>query len=527
MEKGDTVDRIGTNPWPADVLAAFAALAPIAVGWIYRVFIHPRPFWVEFYDPETIHFYAGLEMLRGHVSPNTDNPATPLQMLSATIESIGRMSTLDFDRFRFPAYLLGGALIAVGAVLFVRFVAAALPFPLRVASVWVYFLAPHALIYAAVWSPEILYFFTGSLALAAIVRSWAGYAGDRVPEVDSGPSRRAIFVAGAAIGLTCSIKFVFLGWVPAFLASLLVPWRRPWPSRLADVALASAGAVAGFVLFTLPVISKYPAMFSWVTGIVTESGFYGHGGVGLPSAAYVLGNAKDAVVTGKVFHLVFLAAIVMLALAARCGSDRSERILAVRAFVFVAISSALTYAIVMKHFNHRYLLPAALASALAFVLGIRWLAAKRRAITWGVAVVMLLLVVKTVRHDMRTHDEAIRRAIDTRASVESFIARDAAVRKIDPVIIYGDFPTPSFALRYFATESDLAVLDREFPREGTWGTNLFGGIHLPPGVQAWNYFVVQQRQTELYPLSFDWLNRERTPKIVGTFIIRRGVDLRP
>ena len=47
------------------VLVLVAAL-PLLVNWTAKAVIDPRPFWVHYYDPETIYFYDGLRMAELH-----------------------------------------------------------------------------------------------------------------------------------------------------------------------------------------------------------------------------------------------------------------------------------------------------------------------------------------------------------------------------------------------------------------------------------------------------------------------------
>ena len=83
----------------------FAAALPLLADSIYRVVIHPRPFWMHFYDPETIYFYQSLRLLGGHAPLNVDHPGTPVQLLGAVIALFTGRSPLQFDAFRLDVIL--------------------------------------------------------------------------------------------------------------------------------------------------------------------------------------------------------------------------------------------------------------------------------------------------------------------------------------------------------------------------------------------------------------------------------------
>ena len=93
------------------ILILFLALAPITGEWIYKVFINPRPFWVFYYDPETIYFYSGLELLNGQIPNNVDNPGTPVQLISAGLLTLIGRNPMNFDCFRVSAYVFSQILM--------------------------------------------------------------------------------------------------------------------------------------------------------------------------------------------------------------------------------------------------------------------------------------------------------------------------------------------------------------------------------------------------------------------------------
>src|SRR5687768_16092781 len=66
-------------------LSVAIACAPIVVVWVATVLVHPRPFWVHFYDPELAYLGSGLRLLAGEAPHHVDHPGAPVQLLSALI----------------------------------------------------------------------------------------------------------------------------------------------------------------------------------------------------------------------------------------------------------------------------------------------------------------------------------------------------------------------------------------------------------------------------------------------------------
>ncbi len=153
---------------PAVVLLA---VLPVTIDWIAKVVVWPRPFWVQFYDPETIYFYGGLDLLRGRAPLNLDNPGVPLHVLSAAIASITGATPRRYTQFLLIAHVLGFVLTIAAIILLVRVVLSDAPPILRVAGAWTYFIAPQALERLDIWSPEILYFPLGAAILACFGRN--------------------------------------------------------------------------------------------------------------------------------------------------------------------------------------------------------------------------------------------------------------------------------------------------------------------------------------------------------------------
>lgn len=427
-------------------LAFLAAILPVVGAWVAKVVVWPRPFWAHFYDPETIHFYAGLHLLRGKVPENVDNPGTPLQMVSAVMAAVTGATPARYEAFLAAAHGLELLLLIAGAAILFRGVLAGAPLPARVAGVWLYFCAPQALERMDVWSPEVLYLPLGAAALAAF-RRW----------IDA-PSPRMAAVTGAAIGLAIACKFVFLPWAAALVLTMLV--RR----RVRDAVASAAGTAAGFVIGTLPVVTQYAFIVRRLLFLSSDE----HSDENWP-----------ALLLGSQGWLVCLAVITVAAVVC---VRREQMTLALFCVAAIALSVLST----LRNPSFRYLLPAAIA-----VVGLLAAAASAPRFTraWRAAVLGLtaVLLAKGIAGDLRVHRQRIATSLTTREAI-------AAALPADAIVLYGwRTPVPSFALRVMTHDARyLAEVARLYPREGhfsPWNRRVYG----PAG---WTHAAVNPSDAE-------------------------------
>lgn len=452
------------------MVVLLCGLGPMIANWVYKALLHPRPFWVHFFDPETIYFYEGGRILGGHSPFNVDSPGIPVYLLTSLLQLVTGHSPLDYPSFRLPAYALALLLNVLAAWLLSRTLLSRGDAILSIAALWTYFLAPQALERDVVWSAEILFFATGVLAIVAVFRLFQGVGSP--------------IVAGLAIGLCIAMKFVFLAWVPALWVAILVS-RETVFRRL---ALTSAGIAAGFVGGTAVAISRYPKMFGWLVQLATHSGQYGWGKAEAPRPTEVMANVARALLTSKAW-LVWVAVGAGLALLSRKRPDKLPLVsFALSAFVFA-------YGMTMRTPDFRYLLPSGIAVLVLFVVAARepW---SNRAVPVCVVALGAVISWKGVRDDVRSHDLRMAVHADLRARIERDIA---SIAPPDPVVIYGwRMPQPSFSLRIMTRDTrQLAEIAGRYPREGH--CDWTGNISLPPGASGWDVLVVGADLLNAYP----------------------------
>ena len=436
-------------------LTAALALLPVVALWVWKTVIHVRPFWVHYFDPETSYFYEGLRIVHGGSPFNVDNPATPVQLVSAAIALFTGTSPLMYPAFIAVAHAFGLLLTIGGAFLLAHTLLRDAHPAIAIAAIWTWFLSPQALEYQLVWSPEMYFFGFGALAIVAIVRA-----------LDA-PDMRRDALAGAAIGLVIATKFVFLAWLVALCVAL-------FSVRRALVALA--GALVAFAAITAVAWPRYSAMASWLMKLATNAGMHGRGPRGVPRLAEVAGGYAQTILTSKAWMCWLLVVMVCGVLAYRGGAKRIV--------VFAATASALVAVMAMRAPAFRYLMPIALCAMLVVAL------TRRRPIV--LCAIAGLLLAKAIARDASDHRTRIESLTSLRARVE---------RALPPgVVVYSwRFSTPSFALRINTTNDALRnEIATRYPREGhynDWTREVF----LPPGARAWDVLVIDEALLPGFP----------------------------
>lgn len=479
---------------PAAVLLAAAALP--GAGWAYKVLLHPRPFWIQHYDPEAIYFYGAFSLLDGGKIWMVDHPGIPVHLIGALLLKLTGWGPLDFDAFRLAGYCAAAALWAAGAWLLVRTLLKDLPPLLQVAALWTYALHPRALEYSAIWSPEIFFFPAGALALAAL----SGFAEDF--------SRRRVLLAGAALGLCAALKFTFLGFLAALLCALLAMPGRPWRERLRDAGAALGGWAAGFFVATLAAASRYEFMAARMYLFYSRGGRYGEGPPATLSLQPIIGNlmsllrCEDATANGCAGWSVWMAlAALALAWGLR-ASARDGKVPPRTLFltVFAAAAAAATLLLVaVRSPEPRYALPLGVAGVLLAALALGNMPGSgRRPVQWAAVSATGLALCAALAQDLRRHDILIERGWEERRRIEHSLAGAGWDPQRDTVLYGWRAPQPSYALRFMVPimvrgplrKRLLREISSAYPREGHIALD-YSTLFPPAGIRTWDFLVVR------------------------------------
>lgn len=459
---------------PKVLLAVLLAFAPVLFDWVYKEYGQPRPFWIQYYDAETAYFYAGREILAGKL-PHTvfRIPGTPVQYLSAALIPLVGDDPDRFEHFRAAGHWTALMLTLAAAVLVGATIFRGLPLSLQVPGFWTFYICSQSLQYNNIWSSNVFYFPIGALALVGI---W--HAAHRA-------SLSTAFLAGALVGLCCSLKFTFLAWIPALVVSLAMDTRQDGLRR----AFASAlGVFTGFVGVTLPLARAYPRMLHWLLELVTSQGPYGSGDPEALSVAVLVGNWTSAVLSAKGWFLwLALIAVVIVASTRKTRMPPAVKVV----LTFCVVGFLCSYLMVGRQMALRWLLPTGLCAMLLYRIAAGQLLKKPRLMLLPL-VIGGLLIGKHVQLDLATHRATLQTGLATHKEVSELIQE--ASRTEIPVVLYSfRFPQRSLALRLGAY--DEAVFQRVsevYPTEGhydVWTQK----VHLPVGAEEWDFLVIRPK----------------------------------
>ncbi len=320
------------------------------------------PYWLgSNLDPEYVYLLNSLNLARWQGVGHIDHPGTPVQILGAvTIRVVHYFSApLDVDLqthvLTFPEFYLNSInnvltainvlmllLLGIGTTYFARSIWSGLWIQMAV------FFSPITLQFGLTRvTPEPLLFFAAMamvLWLFYYLHHWR-----RASEPKRGqfiPILLAAVITG--LGVATKITFIPMMAVPF----LLIP-------RLRNKLLYLGASVAGFVIFTLPIIRMYPQFFGWIKNLLTHSGQYGGGPSGLISSGKYFRNmgrllAGDPFFATTLFIAVFIIVASLLVPKIRNNSLSN---LFFRGLVALTTAQMVGLIMVSKHSAGHYLLP--------------------------------------------------------------------------------------------------------------------------------------------------------------------------
>jgi len=470
-------------------LSAFLILA---IDWIYKIVINPRPYWIFRYDPEMIYFYGGLNLLKGRLPGNVDNPGIPVHLLSAGLLYLTGYGPLEIDHFRMLGYIVAFILYIVVAFLLLRIVLRNLPAAIQIAGLWTYFMCPQALEYNNIWSPELFYFPVASLVLVAMWGGdWHKFSYGR------------IFTIGLMIGLCCSVKFLFLAFIPALLISLLfIPYIN-WIERLKLISFGTLGIIFGFIVATIAVAPLYYKMFSRLWSFASHKGVYGSGAFGIPDFKTITANLRSVLFSAKGWHLWIIASLSLLGVGIwrviKSKNRMPKRIVFLTIFSITAFPISYVLAAKTPNMPLRYILPTGVIGLLVFAAAMRlmpphWL----KKLQIPIIILACVLIFKHINVDINSHKRRIYEGLKMRHQIETTIEKLNNDKTKATIIYSWRVPEPSLALRLGANEKQLRVIEDKFPWEGHYNPWL-RKIYLPYKSSCWNYLVIRKDQITEFP----------------------------
>lgn len=312
-------------------------------------------------DPDYAYLLNALNIINAIPPGHTDHPGTTVQLLGSVGLLLKWLSHLAWgghfgvNQFvlRHPEESLGAINLLLNILIFIAFCFSSMSIyramrgigPVMVFQLSLLIPLQVKLSLFRV-DPEPLLVFTVLLLSGLLVRY-------QLSDKATPPRFRIPFFVGAVMGFGIATKITFIPIV------LLVALFQTTRERL----LVACGCITSFLLFTLPIITKYPKMFSWFGALATHKDQYGKGEVGLPPLAKLMANLQE-LIQKEPFLFIFLACYLIYLMAKTCSAKqpitgKSHRFIALGAVVII-IQVVMT----IKHPGVHYLLPAITLTAL-------------------------------------------------------------------------------------------------------------------------------------------------------------------
>jgi hypothetical protein len=159
-----------------------------------------------------------------------------------------------------------------------------------------------------------------------------------------------IFI-GAVIGFGLATKITF---IPMLLLVFIFTTKR---ERL----MAATASLISFTFFTLPIITKYPKMFSWFWSLAIHEEEYGHGDVGIPSIPELMNNLIELIRNEPYLFIFFICYVLYLLflkyIANQADSNINYRLLKLGIYIII-MQCAMAIKHPGVHTGIRYVLPA-------------------------------------------------------------------------------------------------------------------------------------------------------------------------
>jgi len=352
------------------------------------------PYW-QFPDPSYGYLLSSISIFKSFSTTFRDHPGTPLEILGAGIIFLFNLGHSTADSIHNvllrPEFYLNAINLALIFLLFISSL---------ICGSYVYRLSNDK--YA------VLLFQVPLLSFLSL-RSYSFY--DYVLPVVTNVSPEPLLISISCLFNLCFIRLFFahkdrekislallLGFICGlgaatrltFLLFLILPlFVFHWRARF----LFIAASVLSFVLWTIPIISSYSWIGSWVFKLTTHVGGYGSGAVGFVDwHQYLLNWHSILNRCGFLIAAAFIALIVSSWQAIRARSIQGTGFIWSTAFCIL-----LQLSLIAKHYDDHYLVSAINLFGSFFVLFYLRLANKRSLLKAGIALCMILFVAQSLK----------------------------------------------------------------------------------------------------------------------------------
>ena len=321
-------------------------------------------------DPSYVYLFNGLLLLEQQVPYHIDHPGTPLQSLIAILV-YSQWTFLKLFESVNPDVVLAVMsdperyLNFIGRALLFCNVAALIYLGKKIydctASLVLTALCQCSLLTYGIFATKLVY--PAPEALVSCLSIWM--LGLLVPIIFQASSvnekRSAVAIkVGLIFGLGLATKLTFL---PMALLLLLVgTWRH--------IGQATLAALVGWIVGVLPIITKLPDFWGWVTNMITHTGKYGGGSKGIVDVSQLSGNFHQLAAAFPSFYwilwvlvgsVIFFSGVHQLKYFSKTSLEKNKSrdyVHVIKVLTILISVCVLQTLIVLKHFGQHYMIPA-------------------------------------------------------------------------------------------------------------------------------------------------------------------------
>ena len=462
------------------------AFLPIILYWLFREYYSETSIWVFFDHIEVLYYISGIELSQGFIPSNVDNPGMPAQLISQILVGIIGVNPGKYEYFNHLAHLTLLLLSFLATVFLIHFAARNVDWRLRISCVWLFFSFSVSLTYLRVFGPEPFYYIVGVLSICALFN---------LARNVQKQATFSLFLFGASVGALLSVKLTFLAWLPGLcLISVLAAPNLISYQSVKNLMSSVVGVCVAFTLITYQIREAYPYMFGWVLKNAARDGTYGSGQASLPDLTQIAANWQTFIMSNKVWLVAISILIVLSVLQMFRIRKKSHDKGKILVLTFIMTSVAFSLMLVMRSYQHRYMLPIGLCGVALLLNYASVPPNKKSIITWSVMFIFLGMLLKSMSADYASH---LQRQANSKAftiEINAKLARQVGLLKLtDPVIVYGwRVPHPALSLRQHPVKGDyLKKVDALYPSAGhytPWVEN--NTFRLPNNKTHWDLAVV-------------------------------------
>ena len=306
-------------------------------------------------DPAYAYLLNSLNIINGVSPGHTDHPGTTVQLLGAVallarwivyLATGGHLSVNEFV-LRHPEEALRAINLLLNASIFVAIIYASLGIYRGKRTIGSVLIFQLSLLVPLTIKGSLLGVDAEPLLIFSVLVLSGLLARYQSSSTDPQDWFKMPFLMGVIMGFGLATKITFL---PILIFGALFATAR-------ERFLVACGCVTSFLLFTLPIVTKYGKMFNWFKLVAIHKGTYGEGDVGVPAINVLIGNWLN-MIREEPFLFIFLACYLAFLLASKYFANQFQIHKTLKILIIGCIVIVTQYLITIKHPGVYYMLPA-------------------------------------------------------------------------------------------------------------------------------------------------------------------------